>query len=166
MAKLPAAFKAEESISTFDTIPEGYYEAIITNSEIKNNSESSSDPNGKYLKLTFTITSKKFGGRLIFKNLCIVHNNKKAIDISNSFLKNLAYCCGIESLSNSEQLHDVPVGIKVKIKKNGEYENNEVVSVYKIDNSWRLSHSEQEEKVESAAVENGWGTVEEDEVPF
>lgn len=159
MAKLPAAFKAEASVSTFDTIPEGFYEAIVSDSEIKNNSENSSDPNGKYLKLTFTITSKKFGGRLIFKNLCIMHNNKKAVDIANSFLKNLAYCCGIESLSNSEQIHDVPVGIKVKIKKNGEYENNEVMSVYKIDDSWRLSHSEQEEASETPSIED-------DEVPF
>lgn len=115
MAQLPDVFKPDEAEdASFSTIPAGWYTAEITKSELKDTREGG----GKYIALTFKIIeSEEYDGRFVFTNLNIVNKNPTAVKIARSDLKKICSACGIDDeLEDTEDLHNIPLQIKLKIK--------------------------------------------------
>ena len=123
-------FNAEEvePSSSFDPIPAGWYTAIISNSELK----ATRDGYGEYLSLTLQIIEGQYENRLVFARLNLKNANEKAVDIARKDLAAICRAVGVMSPQASEQLHDIPLMIKVKVRPaSGDYEASNDIGGYK-----------------------------------
>ena len=123
-------FNAEEiePSSSFDPIPAGWYKAIISNSEMK----PTRDGYGEYLSLTLQIIEGQYENRLVFARLNLKNANDKAVDIARKDLAAICRAVGVMSPQSSEELHDKPLMIKVKVRAaSGDYEASNDIGGYK-----------------------------------
>jgi hypothetical protein len=112
----------------FLAIPAGVYIARIVESEVlptKNN-------NGTLLKLQFDIIEGQFTNRKIFERINIQNTNPEAEKIGQSQLSQLCHAVNVLQLNDTEMLHNKPVRIKVKIRKDdtGQYGDQNSISAY------------------------------------
>jgi len=131
-------FNAEEvePSSSFDPIPAGWYKAIVSNSEMK----PTRDGYGEYLSLTLQIIEGQYENRLVFARLNLKNANDKAVDIARKDLAAICRAVGVMSPQASEQLHDIPLMIKIKIRPaQGEYDASNDVCGYKADEGANLT---------------------------
>ena len=123
-------FNAEEvePSSSFDPIPAGWYTAIISASELK----ATRDGYGEYLSLTLQIIDGQYENRLVFARLNLKNANDKAVDIARKDLAAICRAVGVMSPQASEELHDIPLMIKVKVRPaSGDYEASNDIGGYK-----------------------------------
>ncbi len=123
-------FNAEEvePSSSFDPIPAGWYTAIISASEMK----ATRDGYGEYLSLTLQVIEGQYENRLVFARLNLKNANDKAVDIARKDLAAICRAVGVMSPQASEELHDKPLMIKVKVRPaSGEYEASNDIGGYK-----------------------------------
>ena len=123
-------FNAEEvePSSSFDPIPAGWYQAIISSSEMK----ATRDGYGEYLSLTLQIIEGNYQNRLVFARLNLKNANDVAVDIAKKDLAAICRAVGVMSPQASEELHDKPLMIKVKVRAaQGEYDASNDVAGYK-----------------------------------
>ena len=123
-------FNAEEvePSSSFDPIPAGWYQAIINASEMK----ATRDGYGEYLSLTLQIIDGQYENRLVFARLNLKNANDKAVDIARKDLAAICRAVGVMSPQASEELHDIPLMIKVKVRPaSGDYEASNDIGGYK-----------------------------------
>ena len=123
-------FNAEEiePSSSFDPIPAGWYTAIISNSEMK----ATRDGYGEFLSLTLQIIEGQYENRLVFARLNLKNANDKAVDIARKDLAAICRAVGVMSPQASEELHDIPLMIKVKVRAaSGDYEASNDIGGYK-----------------------------------
>ncbi len=123
-------FNAEEvePSSSFDPIPAGWYQAIISSSEMK----ATRDGYGEYLSLTLQVIEGQYENRLVFARLNLKNANDKTVDIARKDLAAICRAVGVMSPQASEELHDKPLMIKVKVRAaSGEYDASNDVAGYK-----------------------------------
>ena len=123
-------FNAEEvePSSSYEPIPAGWYRAIISASEIK----PTRDGYGEYLSLTLQVIEGQYANRLVFARLNLKNANEKAVDIARKDLAAICRAVGVMSPRSSEELHDKPLMIKVKVRPaSGEYEASNDIGGYK-----------------------------------
>ena len=123
-------FNAEEvePSSSFDPIPAGWYTAIISASEMK----ATRDGYGEYLSLTLQVIDGQYENRLVFARLNLKNANDKAVAIAHKDLAAICRAVGVMSPQASEELHDIPLMIKVKVRAaQGEYEASNDIGGYK-----------------------------------
>jgi hypothetical protein len=116
MAQLPSVFVTDdhEASSGFDPIPAGVYLAEIIKTQMKD----TKDGTGKYLMVQFKIIEGDYAKRFVFTNLNLVNKSSDAVKIANSELKSICNAVGYEGeLEDSEDLHNIPLGIKVVIRE-------------------------------------------------
>ena len=130
-------FNAEEvEPSSFDPIPAGWYKAIISASEMK----PTRDGYGEYLSLTLQVIDGQYANRLVFARLNLKNANDKAVDIARKDLAAICRAVGVMSPKSSEELHDIPLMIKVKVRPaQGEYDASNDVCGYKADEGTDLT---------------------------
>ena len=117
-----------EPSNSYDPIPAGWYKAIISNSEMK----PTRDGYGEYLSLTLQVIEGQYENRLVFARLNLKNANDKAVDIARKDLAAICRAVGVMSPQSSEELHDKPLMIKVKIRPaQGEYDASNDVGGYK-----------------------------------
>lgn len=104
----------------FAPIPAGTYIAQINRSEIKQTKAGT----GSYLSLGFQIIDGEYANRVIFQNITLANHNQVAAQIGREQLAQLAGACGIYQLGDSQELHGIPMQIRVGIEvdKTGQYE--------------------------------------------
>lgn len=119
MAKLDFDFNASEIEDRpgFETYPVGDYIAEVTASDYRDTKAGT----GKYIYLEFTILDGEFAGRKYFERLNVQNENKIAMDIANSNLKDLLTACGIHGkpFNDTMSLHNKPVMLKIGVDKKG-----------------------------------------------
>ena len=123
-------FNAEEvePSSSFDPIPAGWYTAIISASEMK----ATRDGYGEYLSLTLQIIDGQYENRFVFARLNLKNANDKAVAIARKDLAAICRAVGVMSPQASEELHDIPLMIKVKVRAaSGDYEASNDIGGYK-----------------------------------
>ena len=115
----------EKRENNYELLPAGFYTAQVTDSSIA----PLKSGNGEGLKLTFTVLSDNYRGRKVFANLNVRHSNPKAETIAQQLLRELCESIGLARLNDTVELHNKPVQIKVKVRKDetGNYsDQNEV----------------------------------------
>jgi hypothetical protein len=116
----------EKRENSYELLPAGWYTAQVTESEIvKLNSG-----NGSALKLTIEVLQDGYRGRKVWARLNVQHSNPKAEQIAQQQLRELCDSIGVVRMQDTVELHNKPVSVKVKIRKDdtGNYEDqNEVV---------------------------------------
>jgi len=117
-----------EPATGFDVIPAGEYEAIIIESEMK----PTKNNNGSYLQLTFQLTGGQYDGRYVWARLNLDNPNQQAVDIAQRELSAICRAVGVMTPSDSSDLHDVPLIIKVGIEPaRGQYSESNSIKSYK-----------------------------------
>lgn len=114
MAELGGNFDATsvDPSEEWTLLPDAEYVAMITESEMKE----TNDGTGRYLKLKFQISDGEYSGRILFANLNIQNRNEKAVEIALRDLSAICHAVNKLNIQNSEELHDLPMVVKVKIR--------------------------------------------------
>jgi hypothetical protein len=116
--------------SPFDPIPNNSYRSHAVESEVKPTASGS----GKYLQITWEVLDGEFKGRKVWQRLNIVNANAQAQEIAQRELSAICHATGVLKLTNSSQLHHIPVMLKVVVKKDGDRDpQNEVKKVSSVD---------------------------------
>jgi hypothetical protein len=116
MAFLGQTFDANElpqgTGGNFEPLPEGNYNASITQAELKN----TNDGGGQYIKLRLDITGPSHQGRVIFSNLNIKNASAKAEEIGRQQLGDIMRAVGLAKVTDTDQLIGGNVNIKLTIR--------------------------------------------------
>lgn len=110
--------------NNFSPIPAGVYPAQIVESELRQLKSG----NGTALALQFEILGNQYAGRRVFANLNVNHSNPQAQQIAQEQLSAICHAVGVLQLQDSTQLHNKPLNIRVKIRKQEGYEDRNEVS--------------------------------------
>lgn len=122
-------FNAEEiePQADFAPIPVGEYTVIISASEMKDNAKGT----GKYLQIIFDVVEGQYKGRKVFDILNIQNANETAQQIAQRALSSICRAVGVMHPTDSEELHNIPLLIKVGIRPaNEKYEESNIVKGY------------------------------------
>lgn len=98
-----------------DPIPSGWYRAIIEESK----SEPTSKPGGMMLALTLKIIDGEFTGRKVFDRLNLQNENPTTVQIAYETLSQICHSVGVIQCQDSQQLHNIPLLVKVKLRPAG-----------------------------------------------
>ena len=107
-------FQADPTMPTnnYELLPKGDYLCMAIASELKPNSKRTGD----YLQITFEVLDGPCKGRKIWDRLNIRNANKTAEKIAMEALNALCMATGVLHLQDSDQLHNLPVVLKVDIE--------------------------------------------------
>ena len=97
---------------SFEPLPEGNYNATITQAELKD----TNDKTGQYIKLRLDITGPSHQGRVIFSNLNIKNSSAKAEEIGRQQLGDIMRAVGLAKVTDTDQLIGGNVNIKLTIR--------------------------------------------------
>ncbi len=113
MATLNFDANQVEPSDDFEPIPAGKYNAVITDSELKETKAG----NGTYLQLAFQITDGEYRNRLLWARLNLDNPNQTAVKIAQAELSAICRAVGVLAPSDSVELHNLPLVIHVRCKK-------------------------------------------------
>ena len=119
----------EKRENSYELLPAGWYVAQVTESDIV----ALKSGNGRAIKLTFEVLSEGYRGRKVWARLNVQHTNPEAERIGQQQLRELCDSIGIVRMNDTVELHNKPVQIKVKIRKDdsGQYEDQNEVNGFK-----------------------------------
>ena len=124
-----------EPTTPFEPVPNDTYRAHIIASEVKPTKERT----GQYLQLEWEILDGPYKGRKLWDRLNIVNQNATAQQIAQSALSAICHAAGVLRVSNSAQLHHIPMMIKVVIKQDKGYDPRNEIKSYKSANAQALA---------------------------
>lgn len=101
-----------EPSSGYDVLPPGKYLAQIVASEMR----ATKDGHGQYLYLEVDVLDGKYAGRKLFDRLNLVNANPDAVQIAQRTLSSICRAVGKPQVSNSEQLHLIPLIADVRVR--------------------------------------------------
>jgi hypothetical protein len=142
MAKIDFDSTTVEPNSAYEPLPAADYLVVVTDSDVKQTKTGT----GEYLQVTLEVIEGKFKGRKIFDRLNIRNSNATAQTIGQQQLSGLCRACNVSVLEESEQLHDIPLTVRLSIEDGkGDYGPQNRVKLYS------RASAAKEEKAESAA---------------
>ena len=111
----PAMYQARENL---EALPPGWYPAIITESEVVENSKK----NGFLLNLNFKVIDGPHLNRVIKKNYNIQNPSEVAVEIAKQDIKSICACVGVFArIGDSQALHNLPLQIRLVKKPDSDY---------------------------------------------
>ncbi len=115
---------AVEPNASRDPIPAGWYKAVITESMEKPTKAQT----GSFLQMTLEVIEGDHAGRKLFERLNLNNPNQQAVEIAQRTLSGICRAVGIMTPRTSQDLHDKPLMVKVKVTppKDGYEAGNEV----------------------------------------
>ena len=126
MASFGQTFDASavEPLGNYEVLPPGKYVAQIIASEMR----PTKDGAGQYLYLEIDILEGSARGRRLFDRLNLINGNPEAVLIAQRTLSSICRAVGKLQVSNSEQLHLLPLVADVKVRPpKGQYgESNSI----------------------------------------
>jgi len=114
------ANEVEPSIG-FDAIPAGKYQAVITDSEMKDTKSGT----GKYLQLEFEIIEGDYKNRKLWARLNLENANSEAVRMARADLSAICRAVNVIQPRDSVELHNLPLTITVRCRKN---QDDEIVN--------------------------------------
>lgn len=118
-----------EPFEGFAAVPAGWYNVIMDESEMK----PTKDGSGSYLQCRFDIVDGQYKGQKLFTRFNLRNQNPVAVEIAYKQLSAIAHAIGILQVQDSSQLHNRPLKVKVRVRKdpNGQYEDSNEITSYK-----------------------------------
>lgn len=120
----------EKRENNYELLPAGWYTAQVTESEIV----PLKSGQGQALKLTFEVLSDGYRNRKVWARLNVQHRGSpQAEQIAQQQLRELCDSIGIVRMTDTVELHNKPVQIKVKVRKSDDpqYEDQNEVNGFK-----------------------------------
>jgi hypothetical protein len=120
---------APENQRTNSVVPAGEYPAIMVESEKK----STNANDGHYLNTKWQIVAGEFQNRIVFQkyNLWLAPHKETALQIARGQFSECCRAVGVNTPRDSSELHNKPVMIKVKVKKDDQYGDQNEITAYK-----------------------------------
>jgi hypothetical protein len=106
------ASKVDPSVP-FEAVPSDKYTAEISKSELK----PTKSGDGSYLEIEYTILEGEYKGRKVWDRLCLNHQTQKTVEIARANLSAICHAVGILKPRDSSELHNIPLTITVKAKR-------------------------------------------------
>jgi len=98
----------------FENLAPAWYTAMITESEMK----PTKGGDGSYLEITLeVIAPQQFAGRKLWDRLNLNNPNEKAVEIAYQTLSAICHATGVIQVQDSQQLHNIPMDVKVGLSK-------------------------------------------------
>lgn len=129
MAQLPGAFNANDHKDMgFEPIPKENYVFRVTESAYKENSKKT----GHNLSLKLVVQEGEYAGRIIYRNLCLTHENQTTVDIAQRELATICRACGLPNgIDDSEELHGIDFGASVAVQSGkGDNPDQNIITKY------------------------------------
>ena len=126
MATLNFNANEVEPSTGFDPIPAGKYQAVITDSEMK----PTKSGNGQYLQLEFEVIEGEYKNRKLWARLNLENANPDAVRIARADLSAICRAINVPEPRDSVELHNLPLTITVRCKKNQEDEMTNEIKGY------------------------------------
>lgn len=101
-----------EPNKSFEPLPAGKYNALITQSEEKPTKAGT----GSYLELTFEVLDEEYKGRRLWARLNLNNPSDQAVAIARAELSAICHAVNVLELQDTTQLHDLPMLVKVVAK--------------------------------------------------
>lgn len=120
----------EKRENNYELLPAGWYTAQVTESEIVPLKSGM----GQALKLTFEVLTDGYRNRKVWARLNVQHRGSpQAETIAQQQLRELCDSIGIVRMQDTVELHNKPVQIKVKVRKDdtGQYEDQNEINGFK-----------------------------------
>ena len=130
MANLGNTYDASngQTMEDRDVLPAGEYLAAICKSEKR---EAKSNPQNRYLNMEFEVTSGEFQGRRFWTMLNLWNVNDQTVSIAQRELNSICHAVGKLRIADTEELHGIPMLVKLGVKKDNSYGDQNVVKGYK-----------------------------------
>lgn len=106
----------------FSAIPSGKYKSAIVGSEWKVNNAKT----GRFLELTLEVVDGEFKGRKLWDRLNLENPSQQASDIAQKTLSAICHATGVLRVSDSQQLHDKPLLVTVRVVPRKDKDGNVV----------------------------------------
>lgn len=114
MATLNFSTSDIEPLAPMGTLPAGRYRAMCVASDVK----PTASGNGSYLQLEWQVLEAQYANRKLWSRLNIDNPSEKAVEIARRELASICHAVGHPAgVSESEELHNVPVDLEVGIEK-------------------------------------------------
>ena len=130
MAFLDQEFNVSDmpvSTSSFDPLPEGWYNVTIAGAELK----STKAGNGQYIAIKYQVTGPTMQGRVVFGNLNIKNPNQKAEEIGREQLGQIMRATGLAKVTDTDMLIGGQLAIKLSIQRSEQYGDSNDVKGFK-----------------------------------
>jgi hypothetical protein len=116
-----------EPNAVYEPLPAGWYKAVITTSEEKPTKAQT----GSYLQLGLEVIEGPMQGRKLTDRLNLNNPNATASEIAYRTLSAICHAVGVMTPRSSQDLHDKPLMVKVKVKPaDGQYSASNEVAGY------------------------------------
>lgn len=98
----------------FEPIPNGKYNAVITESDMKTTRSGS----GNYLEFAYEIIDGEYKGRKLWSRHNVKNQNQKAEEIARKEVSAICHAVGVLQMRCTEELHNRPLMIVVRSTRN------------------------------------------------
>jgi len=102
-----------EPSASFDPLPADRYQVVLVASDLKD----TRSRDGQYLELEFEVTDGPYKGRKLWDRLTLSHPNALTVKIARAKLSALCRACGVMQPKDSQDLHNLPIAVKVRVKR-------------------------------------------------
>ena len=111
-----------------DPVPAGEYLAVVVESEFKPTKAN----DGRFLELKFQIIDGPYQGRNVWARLNLENKNDTAVKIAKAELSAICRAVNIMQPRDSQELHNLPLIVVVKLKKRKDTDElSNVIAGYK-----------------------------------
>lgn len=128
-----------DTMGASDALPAGEYVAAVVKSERK---EAKSGNGNAYINLEFEVQDGEYHGRRFWTMLNLWNSNDTAVEIAQRELNSICQAIGRLRVDDSEDLHGIPMLVKLGVKEDS-YGVKNTVKGYKPLNAWHGSKSQQ-----------------------
>lgn len=118
----------EPATKSYDLLPDGWYQAMIIDSEVKPTKAGT----GHYLQMTIEVTDGEHAGRYVWDRLNLDNPNETAVAIAQETLAQICHAVGVLDPKETEELHHKPMEVRVGIQPaKGQYNESNIVKGYR-----------------------------------
>ncbi|MBY0490667.1 MAG: DUF669 domain-containing protein [Gemmatimonadaceae bacterium] len=131
MAQFGGEFDATtvEPTTPMDVLPDGDYPVLIEASEWRKTKKG----DGAFLELTHVVCDGPMKGRKLWDRLNLQNPNTQAVEIAQRTLSAICHATGVLKVTDSAQLHNIPVLARVVVKQGERGPMNEIKGYKKFD---------------------------------
>lgn len=115
-----------EPQSEFQPLPAGEYDVAIISTEVK----STSNGQGKYLKLELQVCGGEYQNRKHFENLNLWNANAQTVQIAKASLSAICRAIGVMTPKDSQELVGKSLRVKMKVVEKKDAQKNVIPGEY------------------------------------
>jgi hypothetical protein len=116
-----------DTMDTRDALPAGDYVAAMVKSDRK---EARKEGNA-YINCEFEVQEGEMQGRRFWTMLNLWNSNSQAVEIAQRELNSIMHACGKLRVDDTEELHGIPMRVKLKVENDDQYGPQNRVTGYK-----------------------------------